>query len=355
MRYDQEELEKLLSPEIVKGRCWAAITGISSLESANLGDLSFLSNGKYASLVSHSRASILLLPQNFSGEPPEGVAYFFLPDPSMALGKLCAAVEGDRKISLPSGVHPTAIVAATANIHPTSSIGPFCVLGEEVTVGPSCTIGSHCTIGPRCTVGEGVRFHPRVTLYCDCTVGARSIIHSGAVLGSDGYGYSPEADGHRKLPHIGGVIIEEDVEIGANSCVDRARFAMTRIGKGTKIDNLVQIAHNVEIGQNSLLVAQVGIAGSTKIGEWVVLAGQAGVAGHLTVGSRVRVAAQGGVSSDVADDTVVRGTPAMPIGEANRFFVLRRRIPELFRRVEAIEGQLGGGNSLRGMASRELP
>jgi UDP-3-O-[3-hydroxymyristoyl] glucosamine N-acyltransferase len=168
-------------------------------------------------------------------------------------------------------------------------------------------------------------------------VRARCIIHGGAVIGGDGYGYLTEGSKHRKLAHIGRVVLEEDVEIGANCTIDRARFSETRIGSGTKVDNLVQIAHNVTVGRGCLLVAQAGIAGSTHLGDYVILAGQSGVAGHVTVGSGSQVAAQGGVASNLPPNSVVRGSPSMPLALANRYYVLRKRIPELFRRVERLE------------------
>ncbi|MDR2576861.1 MAG: UDP-3-O-(3-hydroxymyristoyl)glucosamine N-acyltransferase [Puniceicoccales bacterium] len=340
MRYTQEDLEKMLAPRAVAGVCSEPLTGIASLELAKRGDISFLHNQRYATQVAKSRASLLLLPENFPASPPPDTAYLFFANPSLALGILCEIVEKTLEIPPPIGIHPTAVIARTAEVHDAASVGPFCVIEENVKIGPHTVVGAHCCIGPRCVLGKCVRLHSHVTLYRDCELADRVILHSGVVIGSDGYGYATEGGVHKKLAHIGRVVLEKDVEIGANSCIDRARFAETRIGAGTKIDNLVQVAHNVIVGENCLLVAQVGIAGSTQLGNYVVLAGQAGVSGHLRLGDGVQVAAQGGVAEDLDAGAVVRGTPAMPIGMANRYFVLRKHVPELFRRVEHVEKKI---------------
>jgi UDP-3-O-[3-hydroxymyristoyl] glucosamine N-acyltransferase len=182
-----------------------------------------------------------------------------------------------------------------------------------------------------------VRLHARVVLLRDCILGNRVLLHSGCVIGGDGFGHASQGGSLKKLAHVGRVVLEDDVDIGANSCVDRARFAETRIGAGTKIDNLVQVAHNVTAGRGCIFVAQVGIAGSTRIGDRVVLAGQVGVAGHLAVGSGTQAGAQSGIAGDLAAGSRVRGTPAIPYGEESRLCILRRRLPDLFRRVEKIE------------------
>ncbi|MDR0340100.1 MAG: UDP-3-O-(3-hydroxymyristoyl)glucosamine N-acyltransferase [Puniceicoccales bacterium] len=337
MRYGQERLRKLLQPEEVRGNFSGTVHGIASLDRAGPGELSFLSNGKYTALVPNCRASILLLPKDYVGEPPPGGAYFLLENPSLAIGILCEEIERKRNCPPKPGVHPSAVLSETAKIHPSASVGPFCVIGREVCIGARCRIGSHCTIGDRCFLGEDILLHPQVTLYPDCAIGDRCIIHSGAVVGSDGYGYVWEKGKQQKLPHVGRIVVAEEVEIGANCCIDRARFAETTIGAGTKLDNLVQIGHNVSIGKNCLLVAQSGVAGSTELGDGVVLGGQVGIAGHLKIGSGVQIAAQSGVTADLPPRSVVRGTPALPLGIAGRLYVYWKYLPELFRRVEKLE------------------
>jgi UDP-3-O-[3-hydroxymyristoyl] glucosamine N-acyltransferase len=344
MEYTVAQLAEILLPTAVRGSYSGKIYGIASLEEAGPGNVSFfykpsyLRNSRQFSSISNCRASVLLLPTDFPGEPGEGRIYFLLPDPSLAVATLCAAEEKTLEISAIAGVHPTAIISPTAFIDPTASIGPYCTVDTGTTIAAHVHLGSHCTIGPRCQIGDHVRLHDRVTLYRDTAIGSRSIVHSGAVIGCDGYGYASGNDGiHRKLPHIGRVIIGEDVEIGANTTIDRARFAITRIGSGTKIDNLVQIGHNVTTGRSCLIVAQAGIAGSTTLGDHVVLAGQSGIAGHISIGDRTQVGAQGGVDRNLPADCRVRGTPSMAIDQANRFYVLRKDVPELFRRVTRLE------------------
>jgi UDP-3-O-[3-hydroxymyristoyl] glucosamine N-acyltransferase len=353
MEYTVEQLADLLRPSDIRGSCMGKICGIAGLDEAGPGDVSFfhvpryLRNPRRLSAVTGCKASLILVPEDFPADPPVGTTYFLLPDPSGALAKICAAEEEKLDPPAAAGVHPTAIVDPTAAIDPTASIGPYCTVGAGVTIGDHVQIGSHCQIGPRCQIGAHVRFHDRVTLYRDTEIGPRGIVHSGAVIGCDGYGYATSAGGvHHKLPHIGRVIIGADVEIGANSTIDRARFAVTRIGAGSKIDNLVQIGHNVAVGRGCLIVAQAGIAGSATLGDFVVLAGQTGVAGHLSIGEGSQVGAQGGVAGNLPAGSRVRGTPAMPLDRANRFYVLRKDIPELFRRVARLEKAGGMGDGL---------
>ncbi|MDR2677738.1 MAG: UDP-3-O-(3-hydroxymyristoyl)glucosamine N-acyltransferase [Puniceicoccales bacterium] len=337
MNFTQDDLIGLLHPEAVIGSYDGTIRGVSALDLAKEGDIAFFSNRKYATLVKDSRASIVLVPKNFEGTPSASRAYFRVTNPSWAFAKVCAAVEREQTPAVVTGIHPTAIVDAAAKIASTAHIGPFAVIEANVFVGAGVHVGAHCFIGRGCHIGDNTCLNPRVTLYPNCQVGENVIIHSGAVIGSDGFGYETIDGTHHKLPHIGCVIIEDNVEIGANTTIDRARFAETRVGSGTKIDNLVQIAHNVRVGGDCLIVSQVGIAGSSTLGHHVVLAGQAGIAGHVSVGDGAQIAAQCGVPGNVPAGSVLRGTPSMPVNEANRFYVLRKRIPELFKRVGALE------------------
>ncbi|MDR2029868.1 MAG: UDP-3-O-(3-hydroxymyristoyl)glucosamine N-acyltransferase [Puniceicoccales bacterium] len=341
MDYSVDQLVALLQPRAVRGNFFGKIRGIASLEQAKEGDLSFLDNPRYVAHVANSQASVLLLPESYDGKPQPNAAHLIVANPSLALGQLCKEVERERSRPAVAGIHPTALVDATASVHATASIGPYCVVEADVLIAAHAVVLAHCTVGPRCRVGESSLLHPKVCLYQDTEIGAGCIIHGGAVIGCDGYGYATTENGmHHKLAHIGRVVLEDGVEVGANCTIDRARFAETRIGAGTKIDNLVQIGHNVMVGKSCLIVAQVGIAGSTRLGDGVVLAGQVGVAGHISIGAGSQVAAQGGVASNLPPNSIVRGTPAMPLALANRYFVLRKRIPELFRRVENLEREM---------------
>ena len=237
----------------------------------------------------------------------------------------------------PATSHPSAIIASSAQVDPTAHIGPLCVIGEDVRIGPRSVLQGCNHVGQGCVLGEEVNAFPNCTLYPRTIVGNRVRIHSGAVIGSDEFGYVLDGGIHRKIPQTGYVMIQDDVEIGANVTIDRGALGPTVIGKGTKIDNLVQIAHNVVLGENCLVIAQTGIAGSTKLGHYVTLAGQTGLAGHLKIGNRVTVAAKSGVMHDIPDGEKWLGSPAQPDRQAKRQFLALHQLPELLRRVAELE------------------
>jgi UDP-3-O-[3-hydroxymyristoyl] glucosamine N-acyltransferase len=245
------------------------------------------------------------------------------------------------------GVHPSAVVSPDAVIGEGVSIQPFAVIEAGARIGAGSVIGAHGYVGQHAEVGEHTHLASRVTIGARCIVGSRVIIHSGAVLGSDGFGFELSEGRHVKIPQTGIVQVDNDVEIGANVTIDRARFGRTWIGEGTKIDNLVQIAHNVVIGKHCLIVSQTGISGSTRIGDYVTLAGQVGVVGHIEIGDRTIVAAQSGVSKSLPPGSTVFGTPAIPMRESKERFAFLARLPKLFARVKALEQGAGdGGKSL---------
>jgi UDP-3-O-[3-hydroxymyristoyl] glucosamine N-acyltransferase len=241
------------------------------------------------------------------------------------------------EMQLAPGIHPTAIVAGSARIDPSAHIGPHCVIGERVTIGARSTLlgGNH--IGDDSRLGADVRVFPNAVIYHQTQIGHRVRIHAGAVIGADGYGYVFDAGQHRKVLQVGNVIVGDDVEIGANACIDRAALGSTVIGRGTKIDNLVQVAHNVVVGENCLLLGQVGIAGSTKLGSYVVIAAQAGIAGHLKIGNQVTIAGQAGVMNDIPDGEKWFGSPAGPDRETKRQYIVARRLPDMLRRLNELE------------------
>jgi UDP-3-O-[3-hydroxymyristoyl] glucosamine N-acyltransferase len=241
----------------------------------------------------------------------------------------------------PEGIHPTAVVAADAQIGPDVTIGACAVIGPQVVVGAGTRILASVTLGARVTVGASCLLHPGVTVYPGCALGDRVIIHSGAIIGSDGFGYATEDGVHLKIPHLGRVVIEDDVEIGANTTVDRGTLGETRIGRGTKIDNLVQVAHNVSIGEGVILVAQAGVAGSATIGPGVVLAGQAGVVDHRSVGARAVLLARALATKDVPPEAQVSGFPAQDHRKELRIQAALRHLPELIARIEALEARSG--------------
>jgi UDP-3-O-[3-hydroxymyristoyl] glucosamine N-acyltransferase len=247
-----------------------------------------------------------------------------------------------------AGVHPTAVVAPGSQIDSTAHIGPHCVIGDRVRIGVRTVLQGGNFIGDDSRLGDDVNLFPNVVVYPRAEIGRRVRIHANTVIGSDGFGYVQDGGLHRKVPQIGNVVIGDDVEIGAGVTIDRGALGSTVIGKGTKIDNLVQIAHNVEIGEGCLLVSQAGIAGSTKLGNYVVLAGQVGIAGHLKIGNQVIVAARAGVMNDIPDGEKWLGTPAQPDKEMKRQFIALRHLPDLLKRVAELERKPGAKKQRRG-------
>lgn len=304
------------------------ILGIRSLEKAGPSDLSFVADRKAVRKAQESNAGLLIVR---AGEGSWNRPVIEVPDPSLALIPLLHLFRPRRRPR--PGIHETAVVPPTARVDATAEIGPYAVLGEHTVVGGGCLIEAHCVLGDSVRLGDGVWLHPHVVLYDEVVVGPGSEIHSGAVLGADGFGYATAKTGIRKIPQIGRVELGSDVEIGANSCVDRASLEVTRIGDNTKIDDLVMIGHNCELGRSNFVCGQVGLAGSTATGDGVILAGQVGAAGHLRIGNGAKVGAQTGVNTDVPDGQEVFGTPMMPFRETMRVIAETRRLPETARLV----------------------
>ncbi|MGF1452469.1 MAG: UDP-3-O-(3-hydroxymyristoyl)glucosamine N-acyltransferase [Opitutales bacterium] len=338
--FEVEQLAELAGTERVEGKAPDRITGIATLETAGPQDLSFLWMPKYRPQLARCRAGAVLVPADLPGTPPEGQAWLRCEKPSLAMAAICRQIEASRTTRPQAGAHPSTVIAESAQVHPSACIGPHCVIGAATVLERDCVLGAGVIVGENARIGAGTRLLPRVVLYPYSEIGQRVIIHAGAVIGSDGFGYETVAGIHEKVPQIGRVVIEDDVEIGANATIDRARLGETRIGAGTKIDNLVQVGHNVTIGPGSILCAQAGVSGSTTLGKFVILAGQAGVAGHLHLADQSVVGAQGGVHRDTEPGKYYRGTPATEASEANRADVLHRKLPEFQRRLRAVEKQL---------------
>jgi len=310
------------------------ITGISSLKNAQEGDLSFLANLKYRPEVKDSEASVVLLPEDYAESSPKNNQLFIkTKNPSRALAKVCRLIYGQLFSNPPIGIDAQAFVHESAVIEDGVSIGPFCYIGKGVRIGKNTFIESHSHIGENVSIGEHCRLYPNVKLLANCQIGNGVLLNSGVVVGSEGYGFEQVGSSHEKIPHLGKVVIEDDVEIGANTCIDRARLEETRIGEGTKIDNLVQIGHNVRIGKGCLIVAQVGIAGSVVFEDGVVVGGQAGFAGHLKIGKGAKIAGQAGITKNVEAGAFLKGNPALPVQLAHKISVLQRKLPDLFKRI----------------------
>lgn len=315
----------------------ALLTGFATAESAKSGDLTFAEKTDYFDAAEKSQATAILCGQQFSSARKTVIR---VKNPRVAFARAMAFFVSEPKFA--TGIHPSSVIAASAQIDPTAHIGPHCTIGERVKLGAHCVLQAGDFIGDDAVLGEGTNLFSNVTVYARSQIGKRVCIHAGAVIGSDGFGYVFDSGFQRKIPQIGNVIIGDDVEIGSNTCIDRAALGSTIIGKGTKIDNLVHVGHNVEIGEHSILCAQVGIAGSAKLGNYCVLAGQVGIAGHIVLGNRVTVGSKSGVMNSIPDGETWLGIPAQPEHQTKRVFLALRRLPDLLRKVAAWEKTLGG-------------
>jgi UDP-3-O-[3-hydroxymyristoyl] glucosamine N-acyltransferase len=316
----------------VRGNPERRVAAVRSLPAAGPEDLSFLTHAKYRDEARASRAAALLVGRD---EPDLAHDLIVCADPSWALGELLRHLHPAAAAA--PGAHPTAVVSPGAVVDPAASLGPHVVVGEGSRVEAGAVLHAGVVVGRRCRVGEGSVLHPRVVLYDDTELGARVTLHAGVVLGADGFGYAVHGGAITKVPQVGRVVVEDDVEIGANSAVDRATLEETRIGAGSKLDNLVQVGHNVRLGRGCVICGQAGIAGSARLGDGVVLAGQSGVAGHIELGNGAQVAAKSAVLQSVPAGAKVAGIPAMPLGEWRRQSALLARLAELFRRVRRLE------------------
>jgi len=313
------------------------ITGVAGLDDAVAGELTFLSNPRYSGRLGSTKASAILL-----AEEDESIALAQLVGADPYLG-FARALEMFYDAPRPApGIHPTAVVAATAEIGEDPTIGAYVVIGENVKLGPRAVIHPHSAIYEGVRIGEDFLAHSHVSVREFCSIGDRVVLQNGVRLGTDGYGFARRADGsHHKIPQSGGVVVEDDVEIQAGSCIDRAAVGETRIRRGAKIDNLVQIGHAVEIGEDSIICSQVGIAGSTTLGKNCILAGQVGVINHLTIGNDVLVTAQTGVGHDIEAGRRISGSPELDNSQWLRCTAVYNRLPELARDVRRLKKKLG--------------
>lgn len=319
----------------VRGDGETLLKGFAPAGNAREGDLTFAENEMYFSRAEQSPASAILVDREVDskktlikvGNVRVGFAKamgLFFPEPQ----------------ALP-GIHPSAVVSASAQVDASAHIGPLCFVGERVRIGPRVVLRGNCYIGDETEIGEDSLLQAMVTLYPKTQICKRVRIHAGTVIGSDGFGYVQDNGVHLKVPQVGNVIVQDDVEIGANVSIDRGALGPTVIGRGSKIDNLVQIAHNVTIGENCLIVSQAGIAGSTRLGNYVTLAGQVGLAGHLKIGNKAVIAAQSGVMHDIPEGEKWFGYPAQPDRKMKRQLVALQQLPDLIRRVAELEKSLG--------------
>lgn len=335
MRFTAGEIAKRLAGT-VEGDESLVLSGFASAAEAGQGFLTFAESELYLEKADKSQASAILLDGELKSNSGKTIirvknariafAYvmqLFFPEPIFE-----------------PGIHPSAIVEPGAQVDPTAYIGAFCRIGKSAVIGKGVVIGESCQVGDGTQIGDDSRIFPRVTFYPSVKIGKRVRIHSGSVIGSDGFGYVLDQGRHVKVPQIGTVIIHDDVEIGANVTIDRGAMEATEIGRGTKIDNLVMIAHNVKVGENCIIVSQVGVAGSTRLGNYVVLAGQVGIAGHLNLGNQVTVGAKAGVMNNIPDGQMWLGTPAMPHKDAKRVMIAWQSMPDALKRLRALEREV---------------
>lgn len=320
----------------VEGDSDIEIHRVAKIETAGAGDVTFLANPKYAAALALTKASAVIAGSGVTEAP---CAIIRSATPYLTFARAAQVLSPERRPE--PGVHPQAWVAADATVDPSASVGAFAAIGAGVRIGARTIIHPHVVIGPEAVVGEDCLLHSHVSIRERCRLGDRVVLQNGAVIGSDGYGFAQRPDGsHEKIPQTAPVVIEDDVEIGANTTIDRPAVGETRIKTGTKIDNLVQIAHGVVLGRHVLLAAQVGIAGSTVIGDHVTFGGQVGVGGHLTIGDRVKAVGQSGITNSVDADQFVSGYPAIPNNEWRRASAVFRKLPEMRRHLKDLEARL---------------
>ncbi len=335
-----QQLAGLVGGEICRGDPAARLSGINSIAEAGPGEVTFLGNDRYAPALKTTRAAAVLVAANFEAAPGEGPALVAVANPTLAFSAVVRHFTPAPPPFQP-GVHPSAQVDAGARFNPDRvCIGPCAVVEAGAEIGDGCSLHAGAYVGRGARLGEDCVLHAGSTVRERCVLGRRVIVHSGTVIGSDGFGYEFTGGRHVKIEQVGIVEIGDDVEIGACTTIDRARFGRTLIGEGTKIDNLVQIGHNVRIGRHCVIVSQVGISGSTRLGDHVTVAGQVGIAGHLEIADRVVLLAKAGVTKSLTESGAYTGFPAKPLLEGRRLLTLPGKIPDILDRLKALEKRL---------------
>ncbi len=334
MEFKAKDIASLLKG-VVEGDEDIAVSDVSKIEEGRPGTLAFLANPKYEHFIYTTQASIVLVNRDFRPSRPVACTMIRVASAYEAIAALLKMYESMRP--QPSGIEQPSFVHETAEMGENSYIGAFAYIGRNVKIGNNVKIYPQAFIGDGVRIGDNTVIYAGVKVYYGCVIGNNCIIHAGTVIGADGFGFAPSAEGYNKVPQIGNVVLEDCVEIGANTCIDRATMGSTLIKKGVKLDNLIQIAHNVVVGENTVMAAQCGVAGTTKIGEKCMFGGQVGIAGHLKIGNEVRLAAQSGVMSDVDSATVLMGAPAFDVNAYRKAYVVFRKLPDLYRQLNQVE------------------
>ena len=338
MDFTAKQIAQFLSGQI-QGNENATVNTFAKIEEGRPGAISFLSNPKYAEYLYTTQSSIVLVNRDFKAEKPTNATLILVDNAYESLAKLLTlysqAVNPPRQ-----GISPLASVAESARIGKDVFIGPFAVIEDGATVGDNSQIYSHAFVGKGAQIGSDCILYPNSTVYYGCIIGNRCTLHSGSVVGADGFGFAPTPHGYDKIPQIGIAQLEDDVEIGANTCIDRSTMGRTIVRKGVKLDNMVQIAHNVEIGENTVMSAQSGIAGSTKVGQWCMIGGQSGITGHIKVGDKVNLGAKTGVIGNTPDNQNIMGYPAMGYRDFLRSSVVFRQLPDMNKQISALQKEI---------------
>ena len=334
MEFTAEQIAQLIQGTI-EGDPQAKVNSFTKIEDGKPGAISFLANQKYLNFIYDTKSSVVLIDEGIKLERPVNATLIRVKSAYEAVAKLMqmyASMKPKKK-----GIDSLAFIDPTAKVGKDCYIGPFVAIGPGVTIGDGCVLHPHVTIGEKATVGNNTEIYSNAVIYHDCKVGSNCILHAGCVIGADGFGFAPTEHGYDKIPQLGIVVIEDDVEIGANTCVDRSTMGCTCVHHGVKLDNLVQIAHNTVIGANTVMSSQVGIAGSTKVGEWCMFGGQVGIAGHITIGNHVQLGAQSGVPSSIKDGESLIGTPPLSMTNYFRSQAVFKRLPDMYRQMNEMQ------------------
>lgn len=337
MEFTAKQIAQLIQGH-VEGNENAAISTFAKIEEGKPGAISFLANDKYTHYIYDTQSSVVLVNEDLKLDKEVQCTLIRVKNAYEAVAKLMQLYESMKPKK--TGISSLAFIDPTATVGKDCYIGPFVAIGPGAVVGDGCVLHPHATIGERATVGDNTEIYSNAVIYHDCKVGNRCILHAGCVIGADGFGFAPAGEGYDKIPQIGIVTIEDDVEIGANTCVDRSTMGSTYVRHGVKLDNLVQIAHNTDIGANTVMSAQVGIAGSTKVGEWCMFGGQVGIAGHITIGNKVMLGAQSGVPGSIKDNQQLIGTPPMEMKPYFRSQAVFRRLPDMYKELNDLKKEV---------------
>lgn len=337
MEFTAEQIASVIGGRI-EGNKDAKINTFAKIEEGKEGAISFLSNPKYTHYIYDTKSSVVIVNNDVVFDHPVKTTLIRVDNAYECIAKLLQIYEASKPKK--TGIAPQAYVSPTAKLGENCYVGPFACIGDNAVVGDNCQIYPHAVIGDNVTLGNGCLIYPNTTIYQGCKLGNNVTLHAGCVIGADGFGFAPGPNGYDKIPQIGIVTIEDDVEIGANTCVDRSTMGSTMIHKGVKLDNLIQIAHNVEVGANTVMSAQVGVSGSTKIGSWCMFGGQVGLAGHINIGDKVHLGAQSGVPGNIKSGEELIGTPPMPMRQYFKSQAVFRRLPEMYNELNSLKKEM---------------